>query len=157
MQHCHHIIALSQSLRCGTLSIIPWNRAFKLLSDPALFYSPTTSSVTLPIACGYTLCSSSAGCLFSSLACISSNCLLVSTCNASPQHWPASEGLHNTRSFRPLLNTSILCSGHNNLPKSVPGFYTSLLHGFSLRERRHWLLGYISVLKTQKAMRQSYV
>lgn len=151
-QHCHHIaLSLSPSTE-RTLSITTCSKASQLLSNLAFFSSPTRSSVTLPIGCSYSLPSSSASCLSSSLAYIfSSNCLHVSLCKASPQYWPASEGLHSTTSFRPLLDTSILCSGQNNLPKSVPSFYTSLLHGFSLREAGHGLLRGISVLKTLKA------
>lgn len=151
-QHCHHVArSLSPSTE-GTLSITTCSRASKLLSNLALFFSPSRSSVTLPIRCSYSLRSSSASCLSSSLAYIfSSNCLHVSLCKASPQYWPASEGLRNTTSFGPLLDTNILCGGHNNLPKLVPGFYTSLLHGFSLREPGHCLLRGISVLKADEA------
>lgn len=79
------------------------------------------------------------------------HCLLVSNCNTFPQHRPALEGLHNTTSVTPFLDTSILCSDRNNLPKLVPGFYTSLFQRFSLKELGHWLLRCISVLKTLKA------
>lgn len=140
----------SQSLHCGSLFIAPRSRAFRLLTNPALFCSPKRSSAPLPVECSYPLCSSSASCLFSSLA-LDSQTLLVSNCNTFPQHRPALEGLHNTTSVTPFLDTSILCSDRNNLPKLVPGFYASLFQRFSLKELGHWLLRCISVLKTLKA------
>lgn len=81
----------------------------------------------------------------------SSHCVLVFNCNSFPQHRPALEGLHNTTSVTPFLDTCILCSDRNHLPKLVSGFYTSLCQRCFLKELEHWLLRCISVLKTLKA------
>lgn len=124
MQHCHHI-AFSISFHCST----PPHHSTQLSSShpdssylPARFFSP------LPV-----VRSSKARCLFASFACIPHNCLLAFF---TPQDRPVCEGLNSTALARPFLSTNTLCSGCNNLPKSVPGLYPSPSLWFSLRGTR---------------------